>query len=56
MILLLFLLQQFYMIIRMTLRLTLYSSQMHLYQGVNETKTIHQPQVETELGTEGAQA
>jgi len=55
-ILLLFLLQQFYMIIRMTLRLTLYSSQMHLFQSIEETKTIHQPQVETELGTEGAQA
>jgi len=36
-ILLLFLLQQFYMLFRATLRLTLYASQLHLYRGLEST-------------------
>lgn len=55
-VLLLFLLQQFYMIFRMTLRLTLYSSQMQLFQKVQETKLLPQNDVASDLETEGARA
>ena len=54
-ILLLFLWQQFYMIFRMMLRLTLYSSQFHFFQSVEESKMVLEPDFDTELGTAGNQ-
>lgn len=55
-ILLLFLFQQLYMMFRMSMRLTLYSSQTNLYQDLAEEKIIETETSEGEIGVEGAPA
>ncbi len=52
----LFLVQQLYMFWRMMLRLTLYSSQMHLYRRIPEDATLPTATLSDDVGLEGATA
>ena len=52
----LFLVQQLYMLWRMMLRLTLYSSQMHLYRRIPESATLSTAALSDDVGLEGTTA
>jgi len=52
----LFLVQQLYMFWRMMLRLTLYSSQMHLYRRIPESATLSTAALSDDVGLEGTTA